>query len=183
MFDTDEPVLGVAGTEVKMTEGTLYCCFGDCVMTRSDTRATKGTNLSVQKVSPWRTNFVDGQERPLPNVPALPEDATGYAVFWGEELVSVRLYGSRAAAMDATGELKSLDWHIGNGAPVASAEAAFGKVADALANLPILEGKDGEPPRLWRQGGVHDGGYLFTDDNRLIALRLVMMTAHEKWND
>ena len=117
------------------------------------------------------------------SVRGFPEDATGFAVFRGRELLDVCLCGIPVSSLGLFDSIACYDGE-GEGAVPLSSDAAFGIVEKFLAELPIRErDNNGSMPGIWFERGIHDGWYDIDKSGRLIAMRILMLAARRKWVD
>ncbi len=116
VFSTRDDILAVRGALLETTFGPLRVNEDDVLVSDGDPRAelVAEKDFLPRRILPRM--FSDSVE--FPRTPTLPDRATGFAVFWGADLVALRLFGTHAAAVQALGELPTLDWHIGNGTGV-----------------------------------------------------------------
>jgi len=81
--------------------------------------------------------FLNGAATAEPPLPALPPEATGFAVFRGGERLHVALYAHPACAVAALTGLRRMTWHLRPSRPALSAEAAFAALAPLFSDAPF----------------------------------------------
>lgn len=168
------PVLAVAGTELKLNIGT---CFIDEDRYVEDGKwnydCHGGETLKVV-TDIDKPTYLRGAERATPDCPKLPDNATGFAVFWGDRLRCIRLFGSACAAEQALPILQKYEWQVKPFTPCPKSDTAASKVLFVLDNLALF----GDLPRgevyFGHQIGVDGGTARIDSEGRLMHVSVYL---------
>ena len=138
--NTANPVLAVHGARLETSRGVL-CVQSDDVLFPEE---VPYVDLLPEEDAAHARILPVGVSGAAPALPGLPDDATGFAVFWGSRLLHIRLFGSYTAAVQALGALPEQDWHIGNGTPPIDGRHARAQVASVFQDDIVFQDQDDE---------------------------------------
>lgn len=100
--------------------------------------------------------FLRGTEQAEPALPALPPEATGFALFRGGELLYVNLFAHPFSAAVALESLRRMSWHLKPKVAPLGAQEAAARVAHVLAHAQFF-GYESEDIYFGHQPGVLKG--------------------------
>ena len=168
----DARVLAVGGERLDTTAGAFRIAK-DTLIESADTPFTLHALADGDDAPNRRTPvFLSGAATVEPPLPALPPEATGFAVFRGGERLHLALFAHPACAVAALAGLRRLTWHLRPSRPAAlSAESAFAALAPIFEAAPFSN----DPPfvRFYTTPGLR-GEARLSDGNALAYLRLAV---------
>jgi len=165
----DARVLAVGGERLDTTAG-VFRIAKDTLIESADTPFTIHALADGDDAPNRRTPvFLNGAATVEPPLPALPPEATGFAVFRGGERLHVALYAHPACAVAALTGLRRMTWHLRPSRPELSAEAAFAALAPLFSDAPFSI----DPPfvRFYTTPGLK-GEARLTDGKEVAYLRI-----------
>lgn len=164
-------VLAVGGERLDTTVGAFRIAK-DTLIESADTPYTLHALADGDDAPNHRTPvFLNGEATAEPPLPALPPEATGFAVFRGSERLHVALYAHPACTVAALTGLRRMTWHLRPSSPALSADAAFAALAPIFNDAPFSI----DPPfvRLYTVPGLKGEARLI-DGKEVAYLRLAI---------
>lgn len=167
----DDRVLAVGGERLDTTAGTFRIAR-DTLIESCDTPFTLHALADGDDAPNRRTPvFLCGAATAEPALPQLPPQATGYAVFRGDERLHLALFAHPACAVAALAGLRRMTWHLRPSRPALSAEAAFASLAPISNAVPFTS----DPPfARFDSTPVLRGEARLLDGKELLYLRLAI---------
>ena len=142
------PILAAAGTELKLNIGTCFIDEDRYIDGNKWIHDSYQSGHLKTTDSLAQPTFLRGAEMEKPDFPSLPKDSTGYAVFWGDTLRCIRLFGTFSAATQSLPLLLRYEWQIKNIHAHPAKQDAMAKVSGILEGLALF-------------GDVHEGEVYF----------------------
>lgn len=136
----DTRVLAVCGERLDTTAG-LFRVAKDTVIEPGKTPCTLRMVTNTDNVLSRHTPvFISGAAITEPPLPTLPPEATGFAIFRGNERLRVVLYPHHACAVAALEDLRRMVWHLRPSSPALSPAAAFVALTPLFIATPFTLG-------------------------------------------
>ena len=89
--------------------------------------------------SAFQPIFLRGAEQPEPELPALPPEATGFAMFRGDELLHINLFAHPFSATAALESARRMNWSLKPASAVLDQETAAAKVSHILTHARFFD--------------------------------------------
>ncbi len=131
-------VLAIEGERLDTTVG-IFRIAKDTAIDSANTPYTLYAIADGDDAPSRRTPvFLNGAASTEPALPVLPPEATGYAVFRGDERLHVALFAHPACAVASLAGLRRMAWHLRPSRPALTNTAAFAALAPIFNDVPLI---------------------------------------------